>query len=792
MQRIPFNDKWKFKKQGDSHEFSLHWEEIVLPHDAVISEPRDEKQFNGTKKAFFPNGAWEYVKVFNAPESWQGKDVFLEFEGVQNHAIVYVNGSCVGSHAYGYTEFTLSIAKYLRFGEKNVVKVVCKTGDDSRWYTGGGIYRNVNLLVAETFHIVNNGLRIATEYANEKNARLRIAVKLSENKSVEVRLQIFRAEEKIVEKTVKTNEDDTYMLDVCEPQLWSAETPELYRCRAELLCGGTVSDVAEERFGIRTMTVSAKDGLKINGKQVHLRGACIHHDNGIIGVRTFRDAEYRRIRILKEAGFNAIRSAHHPASRYLLEACDELGMYVMDEAFDMWQMPKSCDDYANEFDANWHDDIRAMVEKDHNHPCVILYSIGNEISDLAGAAGVTLAKDISRAVKSLDPYRYTTVAINGLLLLMQKKEMMTLLTGEEQERKQDINEAMSSLDDVMVRINNTPSMDYAIKGGCDAVDIAGYNYMHNRYEPDIEKYPDRVIVGSETYAKYIAEMWEHICTHDNVIGDFTWTGWDYLGETGIGNVSYESYDYHKGFYGEYPYITANCGDIDITGFRTPQSYYREIVFGLRKQPYIAVHNPAMAGKTEYCSAWGWGDVVSSWSYPGYDGTPLSVDVYGKGTVELYLNGRLFGSSDCGKEYRTTFTVPYEAGVLEAVIRSEGQEYRYTLQSAGQECIVKLSAENAPIRGGLAFINIELTDKSGNIHFAEDRSVSLEVTGGKLLGFGSGAPKTTEKFSDNIHMTYRGRAFAVILAEAPKVVVRAQAESTGLEELILNVKEENEI
>lgn len=786
MQRILFNDGWQFKKQGDSHEFSLHREDVVLPHDAIIGETRVPAQFNGTKKAFYPNGAWEYVKAFEAPAAWRDKRVFLEFEGVQNHALVYVNGNCVGTHANGYTEFCVSLEKYLRFGEKNAVKVVCKTGDDSRWYTGGGIYRNVNLLVADPFHIVGNGVQVKTVQADEERAVLQIGVKLSRKKSADLHIQVFCGDVPVSDLYAKAEVAGSYPVEIKAPKLWSTETPSLYMCRVELLQDGRTIDTAEERFGIRTLSVSACEGLKVNGRQVRLRGACIHHDNGVIGVRTFRDAEYRRVRILKEAGFNAIRSAHHPASRALLDACDELGMYVMDEAFDMWQMPKSPDDYANDFDANWRGDIRAMTEKDFNHPSVILYSIGNEISDLAGAAGVSLAKEISAEVKKHDGTRFTTVAINGLLLLMQKKETAALLSGKEQERKQDINEAMSSLDDVMVRINNTPSMDYAIKGGCDAVDIAGYNYMHNRYAPDLEKYPGRVIVGSETYAKYIVEMWEHIGTHNNVIGDFTWTGWDYLGETGIGNTSYEPYDYHNGFYGVYPCITADCGDMDITGFRTPQSYYREIVFGLRKEPYIAVHNPAMAGKTEYCSAWGWGDVDSSWDHAGYEGTALTVDVYGRGAVELLLNGKSIGKKDCGKECRASFSVPYENGVLEAVAE-DGE--RCTLVSGCGQDMLRLSAEPGAKRGGLLFVNIAITDEGGDVRFAHDRLVSLEVAGGKLLGFGSGAPRTEENFSDNVHTTYHGRAFAVILAEDAQVTIRAQAENMQAQSLIVNVQGE---
>lgn len=779
-----WNEGWRWKKNGDSHEFSLEWQDAVLPHDAVIGETREPKQLNGTKKAFFPNGSWEYVKTFEAPVEWKDKCVFLRFEGVQNHALVYLNGNYIGGHANGYTEFTVSLAKYLRFGETNILKVICRTAGDSRWYTGGGIYRDVQLLVAHPFHIEDNGLRIQTLAAGEACARLKISVFLSETRPAALRFTILREGETILESVQPVRAEGDYFLELPSPALWSAETPALYTCRAELLEEGGLRDTAEERFGIRTLSVSAAEGLRVNGKQVRLRGACIHHDSGVLGVRTFREAEYRRVRLLKEAGFNAVRSAHHPADRHLLDACDELGMYVMDELFDQWQQPKSPDDYANDFDANWQKDVEAMTAKDFNHPSVILYSIGNEISDLASSAGIQLAEMIAREVKRQDATRFTTVAINGLLLLMQKMEEAALSGKGHTERKQDINEAMSSLDDVMVRINNTSAMDQIIEGGCRAVDIAGYNYMHNRYEADLEKYPERVIVGSETYAKYIADMWAHIETHNNVIGDFTWTGWDYLGETGIGNPSYHPRDYHEGFYGGYPCITANCGDLDLTGFRLPQSYYREIVFGLRKQPYIAVHDPHHAGEKEYLSTWGWGNVLSSWSFAGFEGTPLIVDVYGRGKVRLYLNGRLVGEGDCGEKYEISFMVPYENGMLEAVIQENGREYRCALRTADGEQRLSLCPEDGAAEGGLLFLHIAVVDGKGIVHPFADRPVTLSVQGGTLLGFGSGAPGTEENFTDNIHSTYRGRALAVIRVEAREVCVRASAE--GLEQQILHI------
>ncbi len=791
MKRVLFNDNWKVRRLEDSHEYSPLWHDVTLPHDAVIGLPRDRDGVEGTKKAFFPNGMWEYIKAFTAPKDWKGKNVYVIFEGVMSHASVYLNGNYVGGEAYGYSEFSVKLDKYLKYDGQNVLRVACRTGNDSRWYTGGGIYRDVNLVTGNRVHILYNGLKTRTVSVSEESGAAEVEVNCALSGHADsIVFNIIGADGKAVASAsvdIDKGTKASCRIEVPGAELWSAEHPNLYKCEAAAMLKGKVTDTDSRTFGIRTLDVSAVGGLKVNGEEVKLRGACIHHDSGILGAKTYIDAEYRRVRKLKEAGFNAIRSAHNPAGRYLLQACDELGMYVMDEAFDIWQISKSAQDFSNDFNSCWKGVIRGMVEKDCNCPSVIMYSIGNEISDLAYPAGCELAGKIAAYTKSLDNTRYTTAAINGMLLIMEKMELEGQLEGRSAKEGGDVNQRMSSLDEAMAMINNSATMDAAIKGGCDAVDIAGYNYMHNRYDPDRTKYPDRIIVGSETYAKYIAGMWGYIENHTNVIGDFTWAGWDYLGETGIGVVSYEERDYHDGFYAGYPCMTAGCGDMDITGFRLPQSYYRETAYGLRNAPYIAVHNPAMEGKREYLSTWGWGDSVSSWSFDGYEGVPLCVDVYGKGEVELFLNGEPVGKADCGPNLAASFTVPYAHGTLEAV--SAGG--RYALSSADGEDVrlTILAEETGAGPGELVFVNILVTDSEGRVHYGRDMKVSLDVAGGKLIGFGSGAPMTEESYTDDTHTTYRGRAFAVIQAEG---FVHVTASASGVESATACVAAKNGI
>lgn len=773
MKRIPFNEGWAFKRQGDSHEFNLTWEKVTLPHDAIIGTERSPEAFNGTKKAFFKNGSFEYVKVFSAPEEWKGKCVYLEFEGVLSHAMLYVNGDFVTSHAYGYTEFTADLTNFLICGEKNVIKLLCRTEDDSRWYTGAGIYRGVNLMVAEKLHIANNGVRVTTLSATESAANISVETRLSSYEECLVTAKIYFEGQLVAEQTAKACGVCHMDFRIINPKLWSAETPNLYT--VEVTSGG---DCAKETFGIRTLFVSADRGLEVNGKQVKLRGACVHHDSGVLGSATYRDFEFRRIRLLKAAGFNAVRSAHHPMGRYLLEACDKLGMYVMEEAFDMWQIPKSCGDYSNDFNENWKGDIAAMVAKDYNRPSVIMYSIGNEISDLASKGGVKLAGEISAEVKRQDSTRFTTLAINGLLLIMQKMEQAALLKGETG-RGGDVNQNLTSLDDAMVSINNSATMDKIIEGGCGSVDIAGYNYMHHRYSNDLKKCPNRVIVGSETYLKYIPEMWEHIKNNNNVLGDFTWTGWDYLGETGIGLVSYTKRDYHDGFYAGYPCLTAYCGDLDITGFRRPQSYFREIVFGLREQPYIAVCRPEYAGKEQYLSTWGWEDAVSSWSFSGFENTALTVYVYADSEVELFLNGASLGKKT-PQNYKALFIVPYAPGTLRAEYVSDRTK-ACELKSACGGIRFNVECEEGE---KLIFADILLTDENGITLYGKDRLIKIAVEGGTLLGFGSGSPLTEESFTSGEYTSFDGRAFAIILKGEGEVKLTLSADGVQSKEIII--------
>jgi beta-galactosidase len=554
--------------------------------------------------------------------------------------------------------------------------------------------------------------------------------------------------------------------------LWNVDTPYLYTCRSKVMDGNNVLDDETNNFGILSFSLDAEEGLRINGEVVKLRGACIHHDNGVIGTATIERAEERRVEILKEAGFNAIRSAHHPMSKAMLNACDRLGMLVMDEAFDIWTQNKSNYDYALNFPAWWEQDIQAMVDKDFNHPSVIMYSIGNEIPETGSANGASWGRKLAEKIRSLDCNRYVINSINGMVSVMSQLQKLTQnsMTG-------DINSLMANIDEVMKPIQSSEIVTNSTAESFAVVDIAGYNYADNRYVTDKELFPNRIICGSETFPKDIANNWKLVKENGHVIGDFTWTGWDYLGEVGIGKMEYEETSNGEGMFGSFPWTAAYCGDIDIIGNRRPVSYYREIVFGLRKQPYIAVQRPKHYGKKPISTPWSWSDSISSWSWERYEGSPVKVEVYSDADeVELLVNGNVVGKAGTGgaHAFKAEFDTVYIPGEIVAVAYTDGKETgRYSLISAASQVNLQVEVDRVKIEADdddLAFVKISLVDEKGILKPLADRKVSVKVEGaGILQGLGSGNPKTEENYFDSTHTTFDGQALAVVRPTANGII-----------------------
>lgn len=874
MTRQKWNDGWKFWPDKDA--FALVWNvpegarEVTLPHDAMAEEQAYAESLNGGNTGYRDGAVYNYVKRFAAPAEYRDQTVMLKFEGVYMNAMVYVNEQLAAKCPYGYTGFYVKLNDFLRYGAENEIRVQVRNGamTNSRWYSGGGVYRDVYLLTSDTTYIEPDGVQITAEEADGDYAVVRVTTEVRSRRHRPVKLRLETA---LLDGTgAQVAADATWLtlfeqegrkltqrMTVEHPALWSAEHPALYTCVSRLYevgepvegmhgesaagaagesasdmaengitgarmsvpaeetggtgirervrvgengggeavtcSGGRVIDVCSTTTGIRTLSVDAKRGLRVNGETVKLRGACIHHDSGLLGAATYDDAEYRRVRILKEAGFNAIRMSHHPAAPALLRACDALGMYVMDETFDMWNRCKSDYDYGLYFSEWWERDTEAMVRKDYNHPSVILYSVGNEIPEIGTDHGAKTCHEICEKIRILDSTRYTLASINGVFAAGDRMgEIMTDLARENEPDEGaaggNVNDFMTVMDTQMDRIVVHRVISERLEAACASTDVAGYNYMTARYEGDGKAYPNRVIVGSETYPPEIARNWALVKRLPYVIGDFTWTGWDYIGEAGVGVPAYRFGE--GGFGAQFPCQLAYSGDIDITGFRRPASYFREVVFGLRKDPYITVQNPKHYGETLIKTPWVISDSMSSWTYPGYEGKPVVVELYAPGDeAELFCNGKSLGRKPAGSAagYRTLFETVYTPGTLRAVSYEDGREIgSMELCTAGTDRRLVLTADmpGAAGRNGvkenanpLVYVMIECQDGAGTLADDVELTLHARIDGdAELLGFGSGDPKPAYSCQGTETRTFQGRAQMILKkkhAEAP-VVVRIRA------------------
>ena len=805
-----WNDNWKFWVDKDS--FALVWNipeiarDITLPHDAMIEKPAHADSLNGGNTGFRDGDIYTYVKMLHAPEEYKEKTVTLKFEGVYMNAFVYVNGQLAAKSPFGYTTFYAPLNDFLKYGEDNEIRVQVRAGamTNSRWYSGAGIYRDVYLLESGLTYIVPEGVQVKTENADDAYATLRVATELENKTAVPQDLVIETVikdnEENVVAKectsaTIFAGENRTIKQRILveNPKLWSSEDPKLYTYETKVYQNTEAKELLDEMvdtFGIRTLAVDAKRGFRVNGKTVNLRGGCIHHDSGLLGAATYEDAQYRQILRMKEAGFNAIRMSHHPMAPAMLRACDEIGMYVMDETFDMWNRLKSNYDYGLYFQEWWEKDVTAMVRKDYNHPSVILYSVGNEIPEIGTDKGAQTCQELSDKIRSLDDTRYTLASINGVFAAGDKVDQIVadVVAGLSAEGKLDgnVNDFMTLMDGHLDEIVVHKIISERLEKACAGVDIAGYNYMTARYEQDGETYPNRVIVGSETYPPEIARNWNLVERLPHVIGDFTWTGWDYIGEAGVGIPAYKWGE--GGFGAGFPAQLAYPGDFDITGFRRPASYYREAVFGLSKKPYIAVQNPTHYGEFLIKTPWVISDSTANWNWSGMEGKPVVVEVYAQGDeVELLLNGTSLGKKAAGKEagFRTLFETTYEPGTLTAISYENGQEIgRSELATAGAEralCVEKeeyVGLKNA--KQELVYVQVEMRDQNGVLASDDNQKITLSVDGEvEVLGFGSGNPKPNYNFNEGTTELFGGRAQIIVKKPEGKVTLTVTAEN-GIE------------
>jgi hypothetical protein len=772
MKKVNFNLDWLFKKENGSSQA------VTLPHDAMIHEKRDPDSPGGSALAFFPGGKYIYEKKFHVPSEWKNQNILIEFEGVYQKAKVYVNDKEAGGRPYGYIPFCVAIDPFLSIGQDNMIRVEVDNEDlpNSRWYSGAGIYRPVWVHIAPKTHIEFEGVKITTlSYHPSK-----VQVKTSTTGGT-VRVVI-----KDGDKIIARGEGDDIVFDIPSAKLWSDETPYLYTCSVTLVENGETVDEITENFGIRKVEWSNK-GLFINGKETLLRGGCIHHDNGILGAATYAKSEERRVLIMKENGYNAIRSSHNPASKALLDSCDKYGMYVMDETWDMWYGHKSKYDYATIFEANYKEDIKAMVDRDYNHPSVIMYSIGNEISEPAKEKGVALTKEMTEYIHELDNSRAVTAGVNLMIINLASKGKGIYkeeggLSNEKAESKYTkpkkekasgstfFNMMTYLVGTNMTKAANSKGADLITSPCLDVLDISGYNYASGRYPLEAKAHPDRIVVGSETFTQDIAKNWEMVKKFPYLVGDFMWTSWDYLGEVGVGTWAYTSDG--RAFAKPYPWLLADVGTIDILGNPGAGAAYAKIVWGLEKKPYIGVRPVNHPGVKPAKAVWRGTNAFDSWAWKNCEGNKAEVEVYADASfVELYLNDKKIGRKRL-KSYKTLFKVKYAPGRLKAIaFDSNGTELsRNELLSATGKVKIQIKPQEETVKvGEIAYIDVTIMGENQVVECNSDSKLTVKVEGGELLAFGSANPRTEEQYTTGSFTTYYGRAQAIVRAIQPGII-----------------------
>ena len=747
------------------------WRSVVVPHDWSImdkpdgSPPFDPKAIAGQDSGYLPGGIGWYRRHLSLTSAETAKVVWLNFEAIYMDADVWVNGARLVQHHYGYTAFSVDLTGNVHAGD-NVIAIRANHADpSSRWYAGSGIIRPIKLEILDHVHVDPDSVYVTTPVATDARGVVSITTAIvnqsAKAQTVELLSRVVSSQGVTVAEARQSRSiaagarvNSAQSLELLRPLLWSPDSPNLYTLVQQVRVDGATVDERRTRFGIRTVTFNAQSGMRVNGKPLKMRGGDFHHDNYMIGAAGAPDADRRKVALMKAAGYNAIRNAHNPASQATLEAADELGMLIIDEAFDAWNKPKRDHDYARFFASDWQKDIDSLVVSGRNHPSVVLWSIGNEIPETGTPLGVETAKRLTARVRSLDPTRPVTQAMN-----------------------------------------NDPPLN---TNQAAVLDVAGYNYHADQFTSDHAKLPDKVMYTAESLPKDAFSYWREVETKPWVVGDFVWTAVDYLGESGIGWMGY-SQDWSK--LGPYPWHLAYSGEIDAIGRKRPAAYYRQVLWKTGIDPIAAfVRQPEgtedlpdrhLYPITPPHNDWSLDDVHPSWTWPGQEGKPLEVVVYSEfPEVELFLNGCSLGRKAVGleTEYKISYRVPYRPGQIVAVGYRDGREAgRWSLQTAGAPAEAKVSVNRSQVSANgedLAYVTVELVDTNGTPVYAQDgdRNVRVTVSGaGVLAGFGNGNPRDASSLQSGNRKTFHGRAVAAVRAgtEAGPIVVEIAADGMSV-------------
>lgn len=763
------NDEWRFWKEGDE-ETKI----VSLPHDAMLDEKRDIDNPGGANISYFEGGLYNYEREFTVPHLEEGMEVYFEFEGIYMLSSIYINGEYAGGRHYGYSDYILNVTSFVKEGT-NTIRIVADNSHqpNSRWYTGSGVYRPVHLFILPKIHIKPRSFKINTlDYKTGL-----IQVRAAFNKETASKLEILNSNDTVVyTKDISSSESIDEEIAVPSFHLWNLEDPYLYHIQLTI-----EEDKAIEPFGIRQIELDKEKGYLINGNRVILYGGCIHHDNGLLGAIADPFAEERRAMLLKKAGYNAIRSAHNPISRAFIDACDRIGLLIMDEFADMWYIHKTKYDYASYCMDDYKLDLLDMVDKDYNHPSVVLYSVGNEVAETSEKRGIYFVKTMHDYLHELDGTRPVTCGVNiffnalfsmGFGVYSDKKADKEASKKPEKKKKKKsvgsefFNDLAGKLGAGFMKTGATlPICDRKTKKAFANMDVAGYNYGIKRYKHDLKKYKDRFILGSETFCADAGKFYELAKDNPRLIGDFVWAGWDYIGEAGIGSwVAAENKDIYDDKSG---WLLAGSGRIDILGNECAEMKYTRTAFRqdvislacISPRDYELGHSP---------SSWKLSWAHYAYYFPGYEGKETEVEVYSQADhVELYLDEKLIGKAKKkNPDGLYSFKITYQPGTLKALAYDKDNKVLglCLLMSAGEETIFRALPEKSTIElsDGLAYIHLQFTDENGVVkRLANEDIDSIEIEGGTLLGLGNACPYYKGGYHDGYTKAYYGKALAIV-------------------------------
>ena len=800
-EKINFDKGWRFIL-ADSAQMSLAmyddsaWRMLNVPHDWAIEGDFSASAPSGNSGGALPGGVGWYRKSFEVAAADKGKLFYIDFDGVYMNAKVWINGQLLGQRPYGYSSFRFDLTPHLKFGAKNVVAVRVDNSDqpNSRWYSGCGIYRHVWLVKTEKIHVAHWGTHVVAE-GNKVSVSVSIDNNTTSQQTVVVRnkiispvgVQVASASKKLSLNPSAKSIRSLSQLKVSRPQIWSCETPYIYKVVTTIEQNGKVVDTYETPTGFRTFKFDAEKGFSLNGKSMKINGVCQHHDLGCLGAAVNEDALYRQLRILKEMGTNAVRCSHNPPAPELLAMCDTMGLIVMDESFDMWRRRKTKNDYARFFDQWAERDLTDLVLRDRNHPSILMWSIGNEVLEQWSSADAD-----------------TLSAEQANLILNAGHDASTLSHGTEM----SVNSLLcKKLCEIIRRLDNTRP----ITAGCNepdpknhlfksgALDIIGFNY-HHQWVKDVPKnFPGKPFIFSESvsalqtrgfymmpsdsvykapiewwlpyqdpsfqcsaydnmhasWSSTHEETWDVVKHNDFVGGQFIWTGFDYIGEpTPYGFPARSSY----------------FGIVDLAGFPKDSYYMYQSEWTDKQVLHLFPH-------------WNWleGQDIDLWCY--YNNAD---------EVELFINGRSQGvkAKKDDHEYHLMWRVKFEPGEVKAVARKNGKVVaEKTIRTSGAPAQLRMTSDrirfgNNPNGDNLAFITVEVIDKDGNLCPRADDQVFFEVEGGRIVGVDNGNPISMERFKDTKRKAFNGKCLVVVATDGGDVTVRAKGYQLGGSEVMV--------